>query len=261
MLDVFRRQIDDCDKVLIETLARRFGISAQIAAYKQEQGIAVYQPERERAILDDMAKKLSEQSCKNEILELYRHIFRLGRRSQFAASFPYNIVLVGFMGSGKSTVGALLAERVGYTFCDIDKWIEEETGRTIERIFHILGEEAFRILEREMIERLKTSTRTIISCGGGAVMDPANVAALKQQGRLIWLQAQLPTIADRLSGTGDRPLWNSKSGAAVTALFEQRQPIYRAAADCTVTTDDCDADEVADRILQKLMLYSDQNEA
>lgn len=171
MLDLLRTEIDHCNSILAAALSRRFLAAARMATYKKECGLAVYQPEREAAVLNKIAANLKNQVFSAEIQELYQHIFQLSRQVQSRQIFSFNIVLIGFMGSGKTTLGRHLAKISGFTLYDVDRMIEQQTGQSIQNIFSIHGEKYFRAREREVIEGLSTVEQAIISCGGGVVID------------------------------------------------------------------------------------------
>ena len=143
---------------------------------------------------------------------------RLARRKE-------NIVLIGMPGSGKSTVAGILAGRSGRPLADTDRLITEKAGRTIPEIFRESGEQAFRDLESEVIRSLARQGGQVISTGGGAVLRPENVTALKQNGRLFWLDRD----PDSLVPTDDRPLADTRE--RMKQLYIEREPVYRAAAD------------------------------
>ena len=142
-----------------------------------------------------------------------------------------NIVLIGMPGSGKSTVAAALQRRTGRPAADTDALIEKKAGKTIPEIFREDGEAAFRDLESEVIAEVSARGGQIIATGGGAVLRPENVKALKRNGRLILLERP----ADALTPTADRPLADTRE--KMDRLRAEREPVYRAAADCTVRLD------------------------
>ena len=149
-----------------------------------------------------------------------------------------NLVLCGFMGSGKTTVGRLLAEKKGRRFVDLDLWIEEREGMPIAAIFSKYGESRFRELERRAVDELSFETGLVIAPGGGALLDPENAAALKAGGVVVLLDAGLPSLRARLEGDETRPLlWGEDRDAAMEALYRARIPVYRAVADAAVPAD------------------------
>lgn len=163
--------------------------------------------------------------------------------------YPHNLVLIGFMGAGKSTVGQVLAAMTGYAYWDIDHAIERQAGKPVAAIFADHGEHYFRSLERDEIKKYSCQVPSVISCGGGAVLDASNVAALKQTGRLIWLQAEPETIYDRIREQNTRPLAQNKDIHDIKRLIADRLPIYEAAADCRIVTDGKTAAEISAEIL------------
>ena len=139
-----------------------------------------------------------------------------------------NMVLIGMPGSGKSTVSAALQRRTGRPVADTDALIAEKAGKSIPDIFREDGEAAFRDLESEVIAEVSLRGGQIIATGGGAVLRAENVRALKRTGRLILLERP----ADTLTPTADRPLADTRE--KMDRLWREREPVYRAAADCTV---------------------------
>ena len=140
------------------------------------------------------------------------------------------IVLVGLMGVGKSTVGRRLAVRLGLPFVDADQEIEEAAGMTISDIFARYGEPFFRDGERRVIARLVDGSPKVIATGGGAFIDPATRALILERATAIWLDADIPTLAERVSRRSGRPLVDGKDPLKVlTELAAVRNPIYAVA--------------------------------
>ena len=140
-----------------------------------------------------------------------------------------HIVFCGTAGSGKSTVGALVARALGRDFIDIDRMVERQAGRSVAAIFSRDGEPAFRALERAAVARaVEIGKPSVISLGGGALEDDATFALAKTQ-TLVWLKATVPTLVARLSGNGDRPLLAGDPLARLHALAADREPRYRQA--------------------------------
>ncbi len=160
-----------------------------------------------------------------------------------------NIVLCGFMGCGKSTVGKRLAARLNMTFVDMDSFIEEKAGCSIAAIFADHGEAHFRQLEHDACRALAQQNDLVIATGGGAILRQDNVDALRQGGTLIWLKVGADCVIERLKNDTSRPLLQRPNKAqAVRELMEARAPFY-AAADLTVDAE-ADTDTVVDRILE-----------
>lgn len=147
----------------------------------------------------------------------------------------YNIVLCGFMGCGKSTVGKKLARRLDVPFVDMDQYIEAQAGRKISEIFDELGEGAFRDMEHQCARELSSAGGRVIATGGGALTFARNREALRHNGRIILLNTPLPIIRRRLSGDTTRPLLNRPDREqAMEQLYHSRLPLYREAADIVV---------------------------
>jgi shikimate kinase len=149
-----------------------------------------------------------------------------------------NIVLAGFMGTGKSTAGRALASGLGLKFLDLDSLIEKEAGLEVKEIFSALGEAHFRKLESELVEKLirgELGTGLVVATGGGAVVDEKNREALKSWGVLICLKASVDEIVKRVGRSDDRPLLSeTELKETVEKLLRERQGAY---ADCDLTVD------------------------
>lgn len=170
-----------------------------------------------------------------------------------------NIVLVGFMGSGKSEVGRRLAERTKRKLIDVDSVVEAE-GMSIRDIFAAEGERGFRRRERRCIESVSRARNAVIATGGGAVLDAANIKALKRGGVIVYLKTGVDELVRRLEGTRDRPLLRSDEGPQTKAelrrrigtLLTARSPLYEGAAAHVVSCDGRTAREIVDEIVGRL---------
>lgn len=164
-----------------------------------------------------------------------------------------NVVLIGFMGSGKSSVGRKLAGELGLRFVDTDSLIEERTHERIEKIFRDQGEEVFRALEAQTVAEVSGQTGQVIACGGGAVLSPRNVEALKRKGFLVYLKASIPVIYERVKESMERPLLNvSEPKAEIERLLALRERIYERVSDLIVDTTDRSIEEIVDEIKRRL---------
>ncbi len=158
------------------------------------------------------------------------------------------IFLTGFMGAGKTTVGRLLAERIGLRFADLDDELERRAGATVREIFAAQGEPAFRQLELAALEALAAQEDVVIATGGGTMTSELGARVIRGAGLSVWLNPSFATIVKRIGalGKGDRPLFRDE--AQVLALYQQRLPVYRR-ADLTVDIAPGEApDEVAARL-------------
>ncbi len=147
-----------------------------------------------------------------------------------------NLYLVGFMGTGKTTVGRAVAQRLGFAFLDSDHEIERAQGRSIPDIFRDDGEPAFRVMERAFVEGGHPAERTVVACGGGLVVQPGLPALLGGRGVVICLHASIETILDRTSRQNGRPLLDVPDPAErIRALLAEREPIYRSVGTLVLT--------------------------
>ena len=144
----------------------------------------------------------------------------------------YNIVLIGFMGAGKSTVSAYLNKEYGMEVIEMDQVIAEREKMSISDIFAVHGEEYFRNLETNLLIEMQSQTNKVISCGGGVAMRDRNVKEMKRNGRVVLLTAAPATILERVKDSDDRPLLNGhKDVDCIGGLMEVRIPKDEAAAD------------------------------
>lgn len=134
---------------------------------------------------------------------------------------PENLILVGFMGSGKSTVGRRLAKALQWRFVDLDQVIEIEAGKPIPKIFEEEGEAGFRAREQAALKKTLRRTFQVIACGGGIVTVPENISLMKNGGHVFCLRASLKTVRERVGKDPNRPL-----AAHLEELFEKRKPMY-----------------------------------
>lgn len=165
------------------------------------------------------------------------------------ASLPRTVALVGLMGAGKSSIGRRLAQRLKVPFVDADCEIEAAAGATVEEIFERHGEAAFRDGERRVIARLLEGPVHVLATGGGAFMDPATRALLRERAISIWLRAELALLLPRVTRRNNRPLLKAGEPRAVLEqLMAERYPVY-AEADLTVDTLDGPPETTLERVI------------
>jgi shikimate kinase len=162
---------------------------------------------------------------------------------------PTRIVLVGFMGVGKSTVGRALADRLGWTFVDLDERIEARNGGTVAEIFARHGEAYFREQERQAADEARSLSDHVLAAGGGAFVQPATRALLQDGAATVWLTCALDTVLHRIRPDGSRPLAADRE--RMLALLAAREASYRM-ADVAVDTTSASPEEAAERIVQTL---------
>jgi shikimate kinase len=159
-----------------------------------------------------------------------------------------NLALIGFMGTGKTSVGRLAAEQLNFEFLDTDELIQERTGRAIADIFAHEGEPAFRALEQQLVRELAARSNTLIATGGGLPVNPDNLASLRRHALIVCLWASEDKIWERVSHQGNRPLLNDPDPRAkISALLAAREPFYKR-ADVLVNTDLRTMREVAHQV-------------
>lgn len=165
-----------------------------------------------------------------------------------------NIILIGFRGAGKTTVGKVLSHRLGKEFVDADEYLEQKEGKTIKEIFARGGEKLFRQIEAQVVTELSLLDNKIIATGGGVILRDENVKNLKQRGVIIFLDADADTLYKRISGDPlthrRRPNLTNQGGyQEIQHLLEFRKPLYNKAADCVINTTDMTSNDIADEIV------------
>jgi shikimate kinase len=169
-------------------------------------------------------------------------------------SVKSNIFLIGLMGSGKTTIGKQIAERLKKTFYDSDHEIEKRTGVSIPVIFDIEGEEGFRNRETRMLDELTQKENVVVATGGGAILREANRAYLRDRGTVIYLRADIDELLKRTRRDRNRPLLNNGARCAtLEKLLQQREPLYQQEADVEVDTGSLLATQVAKNIIALLV--------
>lgn len=167
--------------------------------------------------------------------------------------FTYNIFLIGFMGTGKSTIASCLAEMYNFKIAEMDEDIARKEGKSITGIFSEYGEEYFRNIETEYLKELQEMTNQIVSCGGGVVLREENVRLMKQSGKVVWLTASPEEILKRVKDDDSRPLLQGKKNVeAIAGLINQRRARYEKAADVMIHTDGKTAEEICVEVMNKL---------
>ena len=145
-----------------------------------------------------------------------------------------NVVLIGFMGTGKSSCGRAIAQQLGYRLVDLDKEIEAKYKMPIPTMFELHGESWFRQREKEMVAYWSSQKNVVISTGGGTVKNPENMACLRQNGKIICLQADVDILVERTARHGRRPVLDARAAelggdrrAAINSLLLERQKLYK----------------------------------
>lgn len=167
--------------------------------------------------------------------------------------FDYNLVLIGFMGAGKSTVSGYFSRMFAMDVVEMDEIIAGREGMSISDIFETRGEEYFRDCETNLLIEMQSRKNVIISCGGGVPMRERNVAEMKKNGRVILLTADPETILERVRDDHSRPLLeNNKNVDFIRAFMEKRREKYEAASDIIIRTDGKTVEEIGEEIISRL---------
>ena len=165
-----------------------------------------------------------------------------------------NIVLVGFMGSGKSTIARKLGSLYHLDIVEMDETIEEREQMKISEIFETKGEPYFRALETNLLIEMQDRTGVVISCGGGVPMREENVVEMKKNGTVFLLTAAPETIYHRVKDSGNRPLLNNNMSVSyIQELMEKRREKYEACADIIISTDNKNAEEICGEIISYII--------
>lgn len=259
-LEMYRERLSLCDDKIIDALVERNAIVEKIMAYKEEYGMPILQPQQEERQKARLEEKLDGNKYKEEIYDVFRRILRNSKRIQARKLFGYNIVLIGFMGAGKTTISDYLSTVFAMDIVEMDQVIAEREEMSIPDIFETYGEEYFRDLETGLLIEMQSRKNSVISCGGGAALRERNVNEMKKNGRVVLLTAKPETIYERIKDSDDRPVLNGrKNVGGIAELMEQRREKYEAAADIVIHTDSKSVLQVCEELVQRLTEMEDEN--
>jgi len=167
-----------------------------------------------------------------------------------------NLVLIGYRGAGKSTVGEILARRLGWPLKCLDAMIISKAGMSIPALVEKFGWDYFRDQESAVAREVTAGDQQVLDCGGGIILRPENRKALKKSGQVVWLTAQVETIAGRLADKTDRPSLTGKSFIdEIAAVLAEREALYREAADVVIATDHKSSEHIAGEVLAAVDLH------
>ena len=258
-LEMYREQLALCDDKIIDALVERNSIIEKIMAYKEEYGMPILQPQQEEKQKKRLEEKLSDNRYKEEIFDVFGCILRNSKRIQARKLFNYNIVLIGFMGAGKSTISDFLKNVFAMDVVEMDQIIAQRQGMSISDIFETYGEQYFRDLETNLLIEMQSRSNVVISCGGGTPMRECNVVEMKKNGRVVLLTAKPETILDRVKNNHDRPLIeNNKTVPFIADLMEKRRAKYEAAADIIIETDGKNELEICEELVHRLRTMDEE---
>lgn len=253
-LEMYREQLAICDDKIIDALMERNAVIEKIMAYKETYGMPVLQPAQEEKQEKRRKEKLAGNKYQEEIQDVFKRIMRNSKRIQARKLFHYNIVLIGFMGAGKSTVSDYLSTMFAMRLIEMDQVIEEREEMSISDIFATYGEEYFRSLETKLLKELQNTNNCVISCGGGAALKEDNVKEMKKNGRVVLLTASPQTVYERVKDCDDRPILDGRNNVeAIAEMMEKRREKYEAAADVVIQTDHKTVLQICEELITKLM--------
>lgn len=165
----------------------------------------------------------------------------------------YNIMLIGFMGTGKTTISKQLSRRMNIEEVDLDKYIVESQSKSINQIFEESGEEGFRTIESSCLKEVQVNKGKIVSCGGGTVLREENVKCMKDGGVIVLLTATPETVYNRVKDNNDRPILNGNMNVEyIEQLMAKRRDIYEAVADIKIVTDGKTPANICNEIIEQL---------
>lgn len=253
-LEILRESLGQCDEIILDALLMRNRIIEDIMAYKEANNLQILQPEQEAKQMEWLQKRLENRRHQSEVINVFESITKNSKRIQARKLFDYNIVLIGFMGAGKSTISNYLRNMFAMDVVEMDQVIAEKEGMSIPDIFEVYGEEYFRDAETNLLIEMQSKSNVVISCGGGVPMRERNVVEMKKNGKVVLLTAKPETILDRVKDNHDRPLLeNNKNVPFIADLMEKRREKYEAASDIIIQTDGKSKLEICEEIIQKLL--------
>ena len=253
-LEILRENLEQCDEIILDALLMRNRLVEDIMVHKEEKNIPILQPEQEARQEAWLEKKLEGRRHKKEVEDVFFRIRQNSKQIQARKLFNYNIVLIGFMGAGKSTISDCLRTAFAMEVVEMDQIIAERQKMSISDIFETYGEEYFRDLETNLLIEMQSRTNVVISCGGGVPMRDRNVAEMKKNGKVVLLTAKPETILNRVRDNHDRPLLEgNKNVEFIAGLMEKRRRKYEAAADVIIETDGKDELEICEELVQKIL--------
>ena len=236
-LEILRESLGQCDEIILDALLMRNRIVEDIMAYKETNDIPILQPEQEAKQKEWLERRMADRRHKAEVEDVFDSITQNSKKIQARKLFNYNIVLIGFMGAGKSTISEFLKTAFAMDVIEMDQIIAEREGMSISDIFEVYGEQYFRDLETNLLIEMQSRTNVV----------------MKKNGRVVLLTAKPETILDRVKDSHDRPLIeNNKTVPFIAELMEKRREKYEAAADIVIETDGKDELQICEELIHRL---------
>lgn len=245
-LNEINHDLDLCNQKILELLNQHLSLKAEVMNTKKAGKLSLLLPEQKISVLKDSLYQ-------EEVQDVLTALQLAGKRVGSRCLFEHNIALIGFMGTGKSTISRYLKDMLALKEVDVDAMIVKNQNMAIKDIFAEHGEEYFRRCESEAILSLKDCRQSVISCGGGAVIREENVINLKKISRIVLLTASPETILKRVKGSEERPILNGNMNVEfIKELMEKRADYYYKAADVIIETDHKDVSQICEELLVAL---------
>lgn len=252
-LEQLGNEIHQCDDKIISALVERMRLIENVISYKKEHNIPIFQREQNEIQQNILKEKLTNHCFENEILDIFSHIVKNSKKVQTKSLFSQNIMLIGFMGTGKSTVAAYLSQMLAMEVVEMDAMIVEKEQMSINEIFEKYGEDYFRDVESKTIVELQGKSQLVVSCGGGVVLRDENIKNMKKNGRIVLLTASPETIYERVKDSTERPILNNQMNVSfISELMEKRRERYLQAADIMIDTDHKKVEEICEEMVERL---------
>ncbi|WP_164946860.1 chorismate mutase [Clostridium sp. FP1] len=219
-----RNEIDKIDASLLSLFENRMELVLKIGEYKKKNNMEILNGAREEAVIKKNLDLVKNSNLHLEVEEFFKAVMEISRGLQNKNHRRKNIVLIGMPGSGKSTIGEILAEKLGMSFLDIDTYIEKSTNLKITEIFKN-GEDLFRDIEAKAVLEVSERVPAVISTGGGVIKRYDNIKSLKKNGIIIYINRPIKNIVGDIE-VKTRPLL-SKDPSQLYLIFEERGPLYK----------------------------------
>lgn len=253
-LQKLRMNLQQCDEIILNALLMRNQIVEDIMEHKEKHGLPIIQPEQEERQKVWLENSMQDKPHIKSVTRVFNEIHRNARRIQGRKLFDTNIVLIGFMGTGKSTVSDCLSTLFNMEVMEMDQIIARREGMSIPDIFEVYGEQYFRDAETNLLIEFQSMRNVIISCGGGTPMRECNVVEMKKNGKVFLLTAKPETIFERVKNSHDRPLLeNNKTVEFISELMEKRREKYEHACDVIIHTDGKTELQICEEIIQNVL--------
>lgn len=253
-LQKLRMNLQQCDNIILDALLIRNQIVEEIMEYKERNGLPIIQPEQEERQQIWLETHMEGKPHVKSVTSVFDEIHRNARKIQGRKLFDFNIVLIGFMGAGKSTISEYLSTQFNMEVVEMDQIIAQREGMSIPDIFEVYGEQYFRDAETNLLIEMQSRRNVIISCGGGTPLRECNVVEMKKNGKVFFLTAEPETIFERVKDSHDRPLLeNNKTVDFIADLMEKRREKYEHACDAIIHTDGKSELEICEEIIQIIL--------